>query len=181
MLLFSGSHEDADREKQRQQVEGRCTMCIFPLDYVSRHKTKLPSCVCEVPREWHTHELLLQQTHNKDEINVLSAAYQWTSGLWPWYRHYLPQPGNSLAILQVSGCPDVMPRIKCCQAVGWGGSAQSKQNKGPSKMIPPWSWTILISLLLEIRLLLIPSPYRLMPQCGIYSGKTRNSQLLLKQ
>lgn len=145
-------------KRQRQKAERRWTMCIFPLDYVSRHKTKLPSCVCEVPREWHTHELLLQLTHNKDEINVLSAAYRWTSGLWPWYQHYLPQPGNSLAILQVSGCPDVMPRIKCCQALGGGGnSAQSRQNNGPSKMIPSWSWTILIYLLLEIRLLLIPT------------------------
>lgn len=122
-------------KRQRQKAERRWTMCIFPLDYVSRHKTKLPSCVCEVPREWHTHELLLQLTHNKDEINVLSAAYRWTSGLWPWYQHYLPQPGNSLAILQVSGCPDVMPRIKCCQALGGEGTPH-KADK--TMVLPKW-------------------------------------------
>lgn len=161
MLLFSGSHEDADREKQRQQAVGRCTMCIFALDYVSRHKTKLFACVCEVPREWHTHELL-QQTHNKDEINALSAGCRWTSGLWPWYQHYLPQPGNfgHSTNQRVSWCD---AQNKMLPGRGGGGdSAQSKQNKGPSKMIPSWSWTvsILMSLLLEIRLFSIPSPYR---------------------
>lgn len=126
MFLFSGSHEDADREKQRQQARGRCTTCIFPLDYVSRHKTKLPFCVCEVLREWHTHELLLEQTHNKDEINALSAAYRWTSGLRPWYQHYLLQPGNSghSTSQWVSWCDAQNKTLP-----GHGGGLRTKQTK----------------------------------------------------
>lgn len=88
-------------KRQRQQAERRWTMCIFPLDYVSRHKRKLPSCVCVKCRESDTH---MNACYNRHTIKMRSMCFeQRTDGpvacghdtniiyhnretLWPFYK-----------------------------------------------------------------------------------------------
>lgn len=70
---------------------------------------------------------------------------------------------ETLAILQISECPDVMPRIKCCQVVGGGGlrAKQTKQgsfqndsllklNSFNSDVFAAWDQVVLDSITLQI-------------------------------
>lgn len=153
----------------RQQEGGQCAFFLWIM-WADTKQSSLSVCVkC---RESDTH---MNSCWNRHTIKMRSMRFRWGADGPVACGHdtnIIYHNRETLAILQISGRPDVMPRIKCCQVVGGANKTRVLPKWFPLEIeqFQFWCLCCLRSGCSRFRHPTDPpwsDTARLMPQCGI--------------